>query len=351
MKKTANSIILTNAALEDAPDGRILLRGVIDAANLRKLGIADYQKKTHSASKLRRLGQAIISGDRLPDIECGMRGQHFDSSGNEFVLHDPCYIIDGLQRKMALTAVAARDPNVPCSVGCLINFNTTETWERQRFEKLATDRTHVAPSVILRNLSKDDKIAKQIHDMTMKENDSILYNRVTWDQHQTAGEVILGSTLYRVIILLHAWSSPPGKRQPHAMVEQVNQIAENIGDAVMISNTRKFFELADYFWGFKDLQKRDGVIQIKAEFLFVMAELMAGLTLFWDGSSLNDNIKIRRLKPRLAITAKLKDWLSPSRDAKAHILIYYKRELNKNRASPLSERPLKTKATGNREAA
>lgn len=336
-------ILITNGALEDAPNNRIILRGVIGPSDLRKLGVASYQKKTHSASKLRRLGQAVVNGDRLPDIECGMRGQRFDSEDKNFLLYDPCYIIDGLQRKMALTAVASRDATINCSIGILVNFDTTEAWERARFEKLATDRTQVAPSVILRNAAKDDQVARMIYELTTDDRDCILYNRVTWDQHSVAGEIILGATLYKVITLLHSWKVAPGSTRAHALVTQVNEIAEHIGDAVMLSNTRKFFELVDYFWGFRGIQKRDGVVQCKADFLYVMAELMAMMTIFWDGSMLDDGLKVRRLKPKLAITPKLKDWLAPNRDARAHILIYYKRELNKNRASPLHEQPIKTR--------
>lgn len=345
-----HEVIVTSGALEEAPDGRIILRGVIDAPNLRKLGVGDYQKKTHSQSKLRRLGQAVLAGDRLPDIELGMRGQHYDDHDPTFILHDLCMIIDGLQRKMALCAVDSRDPTVNCSVGVIVNFGTDEAWERKRFEKLATDRTAVAPSVLLRNSAKDDKIAKMILELT-QDPDSILHNRVTWDQHSLAGELIHGSTLYRTIILLHSWKIAPGTRRPHVMIGQVNEIAENIGDAVMLSNTRKFFELADHYWGFKDIQKRDGIVQVKGEFLFVMAELMATMNVFWDGSMLDDSLKVRRLKPRLQITPKIKDWLSPSRDARAHVLIYYKRELNKNRSVPLGERPTRTRRAAKEEAA
>jgi hypothetical protein len=350
MSAKKHDVIITSGALEDSPDGRIILRGVIDAANLRKLGVGDYQKKTHSQSKLRRLGHAVKEGSRLPDIELGMRGQNFDSTGNTYVLHDPCYIIDGLQRKMALCATDVRYPEVNCSVGAIINFSTTEKWERQRFEKLATDRTAVAPSVLLRNFAKDDKIAKMVLDLT-QDPDSILYRRVTWDQHMLSGELVYGSTLYHIIILLHSWKIAPGSRKAYAMIGQVNEIAENIGDAVMLSNTRKFFELADHFWGFKEVQKRDGVIHVSAEFLFVMAELMATMSIFWDGSSLDDSLKVRRLKTKLQISPKLKDWLKPSRGARDHVLVYYKRELNKNRSIPFAERPTRARRPKEEKAA
>lgn len=349
---TKHDVIITSGALEEAPDGRIILRGVIDAPNLRKLGVGDYQKKTHSQSKLRRLGLAVLAGDRLPDIELGMRGQHFDTMSDKttHVLHDLCMIIDGLQRKMALCAVDSRDPTVNCSVGVIVNFDTNEAWERKRFEKLATDRTAVGPSVLLRNAAKDDKIAKMILELTHDPN-SILYKRVTWDQHSLTGELIHGSTLYHIIVLLHSWKIAPSTRRVHVMIAQVNEIAENIGDAVMLSNTRKFFELADHYWGFKEIQKRDGIIQVKADFLFVMAELMATMNVFWDGSMLDDSLKVRRLKPRLQITPKMKDWLNPSRNARDHVLIYYKRELNKNRSIPLMERPTRIRRPEKAKAA
>jgi hypothetical protein len=345
-------ILIQNGALEETADNRIILRGVIGPSDLRKLQTAPYQKKTHSKSKIRRLGQAIIGGDRLPDIECGMRGQNFHSGpDNSFLLYDPIYVIDGLQRKMALTAVNSRQPEISCAIGIIINFGTTEAWERARFEKLATDRTQVAPAVILRNAAKDDKVAKMIYALTTEDRDCILYNRVTWDQHEMAGEVIRGNVLYQIIGMLHAWKIAPYSIKPHALVQHVNEIAENVGDHVMLSNTRKFFELVDHFWGFRNIQKRDGLIQCKPAFLFVMAELMAEMPVFWDGSMLDDSVKIRRLKPRLAITAKLKEWLAPNRNARQHVLIYYKRELNKNRMSEYQTRPIRSRRPVGNEAA
>lgn len=345
-------VLITNAALDDGPDGSVILRGKIGPSDLRKLEVGPYQKKTHRAAKLKRLGQAVINGDRLPDIECGMRGQRFDTQGNNFLLYDPVYIIDGLQRKMSLTAVAARHPEIACTIGIVINFGTTETWERARFEKLATDRTNVAPSVILRNLAKDDKVARMIYGLTTDDRDCILYDRVTWDQHEMVGEIINANTLYYVITLLHGWAvAPPARRNPHAIVEHVNEIAETIGDAVMLSNTRKFFELVEYFWGFRELQKKDGPIQVRPDFLFVMSELMARIRVFWDGSMLKDGRDVRRLKNKLAINAKLKDWLTPRRAAREHVLIYYMRELNKNRSTPFAEQPMQSRRQRTREKA
>jgi len=340
-------VLVTNAALDEAViDGekRIILRGVIGPVDLRKLLIGPYQKKTHSNTKIRRLCQGVLNGDRLPDIECGMRGESFESTPDgKFLLYNPIYVIDGLQRKMALTATNGRYPEVLCTVGIVINFGTTEAWERARFEKLATDRTAVAPAVILRNAAKDNKIAKAIYDMTTDDKDCILYNRITWDQHEMAGEVVRANVLYQVISLLHAWRIAPASTKPHSLVMTVNEIADSIGDGVMLGNARKFFELVDHFWGFRQTQRRDGMIQIRPAFLYVMAELMATMTIFWDGSSLNDNPKVRRLKPKLGITPKLKDWLAPNRDARALILSYYKRELNKGRTAPLDEQPIKSK--------
>ena len=341
-RKPIKRIRITNAALEEPPGGAIVLRGVIDTEGLTHVKIPDYQKKTHAKGRIKKLGDAILNGDRMPDIELSMRSSLWESAvedGRDVIyLNDLVYLTDGYQRTLALRAVASREETRRWTIGAIVNLNTIEAWERQRFEKLGTSRTQVAPSVILRNSARDNQIAEAIYALTTTDPACVLHNRVTWDQHQVAGEIVLASTVYRVAILLHSWIVPPSGRKPHDMVTCVNQIAEQIGDAVLLGNIRKFFELADHYWGFRTLMKRDGVIQLRADFLFIMAELMAQLRIFWDGSQIEDNLTVRRLKPRLAVSEKLREWLSPGRTSRTHILIYYKSELNKGRPQPLAER-------------
>jgi len=338
-----NIIRITNGGLQELPDGSIVLRGVIDAASLRRLKFPTYQKKTHSNSKLRRLAQAVLAGSRLPDIEVGLRGsQRFESQGDAFVLFDPCYVIDGEQRRTALLAVASRRPDVDCSIGIVVNFNTTEKWERERFAVLATDRTPVAPSVLLRNLSKDNRYAGMLYALTTDECDCILHKRITWDQYQMQGELVRASTLYRIVIMLHSWIVGPRSTRPHHMVSNVEEIAVAVGPEVMLQNLRTFFELVDHYWGFRNIQKRDGA-QLTPTFLLAMAELMAKMKLFWNGSVLDDGTGVKRLKNKLEITSKVRELLSPNVDARHIIISYYLTALNRNRPQPYSERPLVTR--------
>jgi hypothetical protein len=352
MAEKDNVIRITDAGLQELPDGRVVLRGVIDAPSLRRLKFPAYQKKTHSQAKLRRLAQAVMNGSRLPDIEVGLRGsQKYESRDTTYVLFDPCYVIDGEQRRTALLAVAARHPEVNCSIGVVVNFDTTEKWERERFAALATDRTAVAPSVLLRNAAQDNRYAKMLYDLTMGDAGSILHKRVTWDQFQMQGELIRASALYRITMLLHAWMVAPRSTKPHHMIAGIEEIAVQLGPQVMLQNVVTFFELVDHYWGWRAVQKRDGGAQLSTTFLLAMAELMARLKIFWNGAMLDDGPGVRRLKSRLEITSKVRELLSPNSDARHIIISYYQTNLNRNRAQPYQERPLATRRPARDDAA
>src|SRR5262249_12626088 len=130
--------------------------------------------------------------------------------------------------------------------------------------------------------------------------------------------------------------------RPHHMIANVEEIAVSVGPEVMVQNIRTFFELVDHYWGFKNVQKRDGA-QLTPTFLLAMAELMAKMKIFWNGAMLDDGPGVRGLKNKLEITSKVRELLSPHVDARHIIISYYQTALNRNRPQPYTERPLVTR--------
>src|SRR5262245_14233145 len=142
------NVIIRNGALEDSENGSIVLRGNIAFESLGNLNVDDYQREPQERPSLMK---AILSGQRLPDIECGMRGQNFESHGDQFTLRSPVFIIDGQQRVHNLKLAIEKAGLPPLPIGTLVHFDTTPKWERERFNILNTQRTRVSVNLILYN--------------------------------------------------------------------------------------------------------------------------------------------------------------------------------------------------------
>jgi len=127
------SIKISKAALADWGPNGIVLRGVIDPISLSMLKVGGYQRGTQPRN-VHAIMQGFAHSGGVPDIELGMRGLSFTQAEENFLLHDPIYIIDGLQRRAAALEVFKN--GIQPKLGVMIHFGTTEPWERKRFELL-----------------------------------------------------------------------------------------------------------------------------------------------------------------------------------------------------------------------
>ena len=78
---------------------RVVIRGELEPETLLALQVDWYQRGTVAPKKIKELMQGIEqSAENFPDLTIGMRGLHHDITNSEVILHDPTFIIDGLQR-------------------------------------------------------------------------------------------------------------------------------------------------------------------------------------------------------------------------------------------------------------
>src|SRR3989344_3325912 len=145
------SIKVRHAALDEF-DGQIVLRGRIDPVSLGDLKVGPYQRELLPKSKIGDLKTAFKDpSGSVPDLDLGMRGGNFSidkkaptEHGEVLILHDPVFIIDGLQRTTAAKELLLE--GCEARIGAMIHFGTTEEWEQKRFYTLNVARTRLSPN-------------------------------------------------------------------------------------------------------------------------------------------------------------------------------------------------------------
>jgi hypothetical protein len=281
-----------NAALDDATDSPagIVLRGAIDLRTLHLLKTDTYQREALPLSSQKRIMSALESGARLPDLDLGMRGSNFSSKTNEFVLKDPVYIIDGLQRQSTIiywlqTHVEAVEN---LRIGATVHFNTTREWERTRFHKLNNWRNRLGPNVLLRNLREDTAygphghpVLIMLHALTHNEKGFVLCGRTTWQHRAMKSDIISAMTLMRVAGRLHAHKGPCGGGSLDEMVTAALKTGTNVGISNMRENLRTFFNMVDTCWGIRSVAIKEGASYMKLAFLLVLSKLLSDHHDFW----------------------------------------------------------------------
>jgi hypothetical protein len=286
--------IAIQGGLDEEDAGTIILRGALEQNTLINLQTDWYQRGANfNPSKIRKMVSDIEAGQlpRFPDITLGMRGHKWSSEGDRFALHDPVYIIDGLQRWTAANVVLEKNPNFPVRMGCKLYFNTDVTFEREMFRELNTKRTSVAPSVILRN-EKDSKtpagyLAATLYGMTITDKDFALVNRVCWDQTpiRSGGEtsqIIRGSSLLYLLMDLH-------KHKIHAIksggilntLNEVGAKIDTVGSLQARKNLVYFFDIVDKVWGVRGVTYPAKKIHLSQNWLSTLAMVFSNHSVFW----------------------------------------------------------------------
>lgn len=296
----ATEVIIHNAAFqEDA--GEIVVRGTLAFESLEALRADDYQREVMARNSGGTLPRAIAAGEILPDIELSMRGQKFSSKGEDtIILHNPVYIVDGLQRASALKTYLETngdEKKKPQPLGATIHFGHTKEWEKDRFEKLNANRVPVAPSVLLRNRREQHPSVLTLYGLSTNDPEFALYNRVTWDQRMSRahGHLITGSTLARVARSLHASvnigtgkpvSSGGGSAGGRNLAPVLDKQATKVGLKNFRDNLKTFFEIIDHCFGLRAIEYNQLSTQTKGNLLISVAHLFAFHEDFWAGNKL-----------------------------------------------------------------
>ena len=298
-------IKVLNAALDEREGGEVILRGVIASESLVHLRTDDYQREvlrpiSATRGKPSPIRTAVVKGITLPDVELGMRGLRCDSRGGTYILKDPVYIIDGLQRISTVRGYNELNPEEPSKtqIGAVIHFGTTKEYEKERFLALNTSRTPMSPNVILRNAREEHPSVLTLYGLTNNDKDFPLYGRVSWQQNAMRGQLLSALILARTAAAIHKHVPSADKRgTTRGAVDSVGSIKVT-GVATALDNTVKtlglrhfrenvktFFEIIDEVYGLRVIEYRELAVQTKGNFLITLASVMSAHANFWENGA------------------------------------------------------------------
>ncbi len=275
-----NAIRILSGAM-DAHEGHSVLRGALDPETLKHLLVDDYQRGVRPVASLTKIMNGFKQGSAVPDVELGMRGVKKSSREGVFTLHDPVYIIDGLQRIEAAKIFLANG-SIP-HLGATVHFGTTKEWERAQFKILNAFRVRVSSNVLFRNDKDDSTAVKMLFNLTHDDNEFVLCKRVSWDQRSARGELISAMMLGKVACMLHAHLTGmvSSSNSAEDLTIRVQRLHDQIGARILRDNIKAFFGILDECWGLKRVVYTEKATFIKATFLLTLARLLSNHEVFW----------------------------------------------------------------------
>lgn len=273
------SIKMNHAALADAVNGDIILRGVIDPQSLHLLQVADYQREVLPLAKISELVEAFEKGS-VPDVDLGMRGERFMERSGCFYLQDAVFIVDGLQRVTAALHLIQRATGVMPQLGAVVHFSTTVEWERERFRILNQDRTKLSPNILLRNLSSDYEVVDMLRRLS-DDSGFVLQGRICWNQRMTRQELLTAMTYAKVVGVLHSHLGATLYNRTEDLSRGLNGVMNLTGKNIMRHNIRTFFDVVDAAWGIKRVAFKEGAVYMRANFLMTLARVFSNHLDFW----------------------------------------------------------------------
>jgi hypothetical protein len=281
MTESIKPVRIHHASL-DEDGGKIILRGVIEQADLANLRVDDYQREELVPNKRRSILRALEEGKSLPDLELGMRSEAFrETEPGTVVLEDKVYIIDGSQRRRTVLDYLAEDLTRDVRLGVKVFIPTDKKWEVERFHVLNANRVKVAPGVLLRNMRNDFPIIGVLYGLTKNDKNFVLYERVSWGQSRASHELMTASTFARTIVALHSKIKAQGGMGMDRMVFALTRISEEIGLEALRANIHTFFDLIEDCWGVKRVYYADRATYLKGGFMMALATVLADHDDFW----------------------------------------------------------------------
>lgn len=295
--RNAGPVKIINGALDELPNGDIVLRGVVEPGTLDSLKVDGYQREVMPLTALGSIIDALKQGETLPDIELGMRGEEYKERNGVITLGNSVFIIDGLQRINAALHLRTAHPEVQTRIGAMVHFGTSREWERERFRILNTLRSKVSPNVILRNKREESTAIDALFSLCEKDKSFVLHDRVSWQQRMTRGQLLGALMLSKVAGRLHAHKAPTKRTNLEELVPALDKAIVVFGVQNFRDNTRAFFDLVDECWGIKRIQYKEGAAYIKGSFLGVLAAVLSDHLDFWrqpDEKKLSIDASLRR---------------------------------------------------------
>ncbi len=278
------SIKMNHAALDETLEGEIILRGRIDPDSLPLLKVADYQREVLPLSTIGSIVAGFNNGS-IPDIDLGMRGEKYMERGESFYLHDPVFIIDGLQRVTAARQIIQENGERLPRLGATVHFGTNERWERNRFKILNADRTKLSSNVLLRNMRHDFEVINLFYRLC-QDKAFVMNNRVSWQQRMRRSELISAVTFLKVTGALHAHIGPGKSSHIDELGAGVQKIMVRTGRNILRENVKTFFQIVDQCWGIRCITYSAGAPYMRSSFLMVLATVFSNHTNFWKENRL-----------------------------------------------------------------
>jgi hypothetical protein len=287
MATDLSAVKLINGSLHESSlrGGTIILRGVLDSSTLKNLRFDDYQREALPAASLKDLIHALETGNPLPDIEIGMRGEKVGGK-TAFYLNDPCYVIDGQQRVNACLQFLGSKPGTQVFLGAAIHFSTSYDWEAERFRILNSKRVKVSPNVLARNLRRRSVAINKLYELShMSEDASCIAGRISWDQNMKRGKLITAMNFLKTTGRLHAHISSGHATQIEELSNQLDALCNKITPSLMRDNIKTFYEFMDEAWGIRAVQYRALSPHLTGGFMGLLATMFSNHHDFWKGPS------------------------------------------------------------------
>jgi len=320
----------------------IVLRGVIDPRTYEYIQFDIYQRDILSPKKIRSITEALRRSS-VPDVELGMRGgdcksRTDDKDGEVFVLNDPVFGIDGLQRITGAKLLLQREPGAKPRLGAVVHFKTTFDWERERFRILNQDRTKLSANVLLRNLRSENSFVDMLYRLSHNESSFALNGRVQWKQRMVREDILPALVLAKVVGVLHSRFGPGRSSSYDELAASLESTMKKVTKSVMRANIMTFFDIIDKCFSIRKIVYIDRAPQVKSSFLSSVAEVFVRHSQFWNGALLNVDLKTLTRLGEFPITdpniSNLASSSGPSRQMLYQLLLEH---LNKGKHKRLIE--------------
>lgn len=294
--RVAPYVRVLNGALDDDPGspGGIILNGRLDPTTIRFLRVdQEYQRPLGDRPDIY---EALKAGTIVPNVDIGVRGQEFETDGDDFIIRSPAFIIDGWQRVGTALRLLEMVPEHPMRIFATIHFGTDSLWERHRFTELNKNVKKVSPNLHLRNMRDSNEAILTLFGLSNNTKDFALYRRVCWAQNMKRSDLVTALVVARTVRLLHAHRTTLAGQTVLGIADALIKAAMNISLPVFRRNVSTFFATIEEAWGLSGIEYRHAAPQVKGPFLASLARVFTAHLDFWDdaGRILQVNADLRR---------------------------------------------------------
>lgn len=330
-----------SGSLEDDHDTQqVIIRGVLDQATLKFIGIAWYQRERgFSPNHIAEIVGAFFAGNKVADITIGMRGEHVRSKGDDYLLQDKCYCIDGGQRLYSAAMAIKERPDLKINLGCKVYTNTTEQFENDLFCKLGSTQVPISSSILIRNKRKTSRASALLWALS-KQPEFALKDRIAWDQRKTRHELMSGYCLTRIAGVLHSHKVGGLRTARHQeLLPALDMLVERIGEEAIAGNILRFFDGIDKCWTIRQLSgaRNEARPHLQQPFLMTLAKLFSAYTDFWDGKERTEFYFLDKFAKRLKGFT-LTDYVTPR--SKVPLDALYEVLRKRLQLNPIFEQPV-----------